>query len=59
MLVYQECNIYLCLDSQDGRPDVGNYDLDDAFIDDSEVKEFYDGLLKRKPKYHGFCIVKV
>lgn len=44
---------------QDERPDVGNYDLDDNFIDDSEVMEFFDGLLKRKPKYDGFCIAKV
>ncbi|GMH33290.1 hypothetical protein BSKO_01124 [Bryopsis sp. KO-2023] len=43
---------------QDERLDAGNYDLDDDFIDDSEVKDFFTGLLKRKPKFEGFCIVK-
>lgn len=41
-----------------GLKNIGDYDLEDDFIDDSDVQRFYDNITK-KTKYCGFYVHKV
>ena len=41
-----------------GSKNIGDYDLEDDFIDDSEILHYFDNIA-RKTKYSGFYIHKV